>query len=134
MRSLRLLGAAAEAESLRLRRQAVLAARQGAWYAVAGAFGLAAVAMLHVAGWIALDRAQGPLVASLVLAGVDLVIMVAVLLLAKPKPDPVSQAALLLRERSMAEFHASPLLDFRSPAMAAGMVVAETIARTIFRR
>lgn len=134
MRSLRLLGAAAEAESLRLRRQATLAARQGAWYAVAGAFGLAAVTMLHVAGWIALDREQGPLVASLVLAGVDLVIMVALLLLARPRPDPVSQAALLLRERSMAEFHASPLLDFGSPAMTAGVAVAESIARAIFRR
>lgn len=134
MRSLRLLGAAAEAESLRLRRQAVLAARQGVWYAVAGGFGLAAAIMLHVAGWIALDRVQGPLVASLVLAGVDLAVMVALLLLARPKPDPVVQAALLLRERSMAEFHASPLLDVRSPAMAAGMAVAESIARAIFRR
>ena len=134
MRSLRLLGAAAEAESLRLRRQAAQAARRGAFYAVAGAFGLAAVAMLHVAGWIAISEAHGSLVAALALAGIDLVIMGIVLFVGRARPDPVAQAALVLRERSMAEFHASPLFGFTSPGLATGFAFAESIARTIFKR
>jgi hypothetical protein len=134
VRSLRLLGAAAEAESLRLRRQAAQAARRGAFYAVAGLFGLAAVIMLHVAGWISLMQAYGSLVAALVLAGIDLVIMGLVLFIGRARPDPVAQAALVLRERSMAEFHASPLFGFGGRSFATSFALAETIARTLFKK
>ena len=54
MRSLRLLGVAAQAEGLRLKREAALMVRGIVFQAGAAVFGLAALILLHISGYSAL--------------------------------------------------------------------------------
>ncbi len=75
MRLISLLRLAAQAESLRWRRTGRGLAIQGGLGAAAAMFGLMLLMMLHLAGFAALSRKQGPELAALIVAGVDLVLM-----------------------------------------------------------
>jgi hypothetical protein len=75
MRLISLLRLAAQAESLRWRRTGRGLAIQGGLGAAAAMFGLMLLMMLHLAGFAALSRKQGPELAALILAGADLVLM-----------------------------------------------------------
>jgi len=75
MRLFSLLRLAAQAESLRWRRTGRGLAIQGGLGAAAAVFGLMLLMMLHLAGFAALSRRQGPELAALIVAGVDLVLM-----------------------------------------------------------
>ena len=141
MRALRLLGVAAQAESLRLRREVRSAARSAVWGAGAAVFGIAALVMLHVAAWLALDGMRGPIIASLGVALADVVLMGLGLLLARAKADPVAQEALLVRRAALAEARNTPLLGdalgligWRSPVTVAGGFLAERLVRALTRR
>lgn len=103
MRSFRLLEIAAQAEAVRLRRGASGMARSAVLHAAATVFGLAALGLLHVAGWIWLAGRHDPLTAALVLALVDVVAMGLLLAMARPRYDPVAVEALRLRRQSLAE-------------------------------
>jgi hypothetical protein len=141
MRSLDLLSIAAQAEGLRWRREAAGAARRIVFGIAAAGFGLAAAVLLHVAGWIALAEAQGPLVAALVLAGVDVALAMLLLLIGRRRPDPLAQEALHVRELAMLRLgqvsivqDGLALLGWRVPAMAIGSIVTEQVVRALRRR
>jgi hypothetical protein len=86
MSSFRLLGLAAEAESLRLQA----AMRGMAWRAeligAAALAGSACLVMLHVAAWHALVPAVAPHWAALVIAGADAVLLALLLLASTLRP------------------------------------------------
>lgn len=111
MRSLRLLGVAAEAEALRLKREAATLARSTVLQVAAGLFGLVALGLLHAAAWIWLERSQGSLWATLWLALADLVVMGLLLLLSRRRYDPVAHEALMLRQQAMAQLRAVSPMD-----------------------
>ncbi len=102
MRLVSLLRLAAQAESLRWRRM-------GRGYAIHAGFGMAAalfalmlLMMLHLAGFAALSRKQGPELAALMLAGGDLV-LVALLgwLAAREGHDKVALEAERVRDEAL---------------------------------
>lgn len=141
LRAFRLLGIAAEAEGLRLKRTAQSSIRSAVMSAVAGVFGIAALIFLHMAGWIALRDLYGQLYASLGVAVADLLLMGVILLLGRSRRDPVAEAALAVRQTSLAEAARTPLLGdlmglvgLRSPASIAGGMVAERLVRAFSRR
>jgi uncharacterized iron-regulated membrane protein len=136
MRGLRLLGVAAEAEGLRLKREATALARSTVLRIVAGLFGLAALGLLHAAAWIWLERSQGALQATLWLALADLAIMGLLLWLSRRRYDPVAHEALILRRQAMAQLRAvSPLdealglLRWRWAAEAIRLIVEQILKR-----
>ncbi len=127
MRSLGLLGAAAEAEALRLRREGRALARATAFQAAAALFALAALVLLHLAAWLALAEAQGAVRASLVLALADVAAMGVLLLIGRRRPDPVAEAAAMMRDRSLAEVR-------RAPVEAGLGALADGLVRMLARR
>lgn len=136
MRSLRLLGVAAEAEALRLKREAGAFARSTVLQVAAGLFGLVALGLLHAAAWIWLERSQGALWATLWLALADLVVMGLLLVLSRRRYDPVSREALMLRQQAMAQLRAvSPmdealsLVRWRWAAEILGLVAEQVLKR-----
>lgn len=136
MRSLRLLGVAAEAEALRLKREAGAFARTTLLQVAAGLFGLAGLGLLHAAAWIWMSESQGPLWATLWLALADLVVMGLLLLLSRRRYDPVAHEAELLRRQSMAQLRAiSPmeeamsLVRWRWAADIGAMIVEQFLKR-----
>lgn len=102
MGPLRLLGVAAEAEGLRLRRSCGLAARRAAWLGGAAAFGVAALALAHVAAVELMLPHLGLAGACGVIALADLVLAGMLVLVARQLRDPVMDEALLLRRASLA--------------------------------
>ncbi len=74
IRPVRLLRLAAQAETLRWKRMGRGYALRAGFGAGAALFGLMLLMMLHLAGFAALAKSQGPVTAALILAGVDLVI------------------------------------------------------------
>ena len=141
LRVFRLLGVAAEAEGLRLKRSAQATVRSAVMAVVAGVFGVAALVFLHIAGWMALRDLYGGLYACLGVALADLVLMGVMLLLGRARRDPVAEAALTVRQTSLAEAARAPLLGdmlglvgLRSPASLAGGLVAERLVRALSRR
>lgn len=141
LRAFRLLGVAAEAETLRLKRTAQASVRGAVMSAVAGVFGVAALIFLHIAGWIALRDLYGSLHASLGVALADILLMGLILLLGRTRRDPVAEAALMVRQTSLAEAGRTPLLGdlmglvgLRSPVSIAGGMVAERLVRAFTRR
>ncbi len=141
MRALELLSAAAQAESLRVRRGAAGTGRGLVLMGAAGLFCLAALAMLHVAGWIALAEDHGAIRASLGVGMADLALTGVLLLIARKRPDPVAEAALLIRQRALAELREAPLmgslfslLGSRLPVALMGGAVAEGLVRAFTRR
>lgn len=136
MRSLRLLGVAAEAEALRLKREAGAFARSTVLQVAAGLFGLVALGLLHAAAWIWLEQSQGSLWATLWLALADLVVMGLLLLLSRRRYDPVAQEALMLRQQAVAQLRAvSPmdealsLVRWRWAAEMLGLVAEQVLKR-----
>ncbi|WP_424810520.1 phage holin family protein [Roseococcus sp. YIM B11640] len=141
MRSLQLLGVAAEAETLRLKREAGAMASRVVLMGIAGVFAVIALGFLHAAAWIALARWQGPLSATLYLGLADLVAAGILLFLARARPDPVAQEAKLLRQRSLAQLsqlspvgEAVSLLGRRGPAYEVGGIIGEQILRIFTKR
>ncbi|MBC7434273.1 MAG: phage holin family protein [Rubritepida sp.] len=141
LRAFQLLGIAAEAEGLRLKLQAKASIRSAVIMAVAGVFGIAALTLLHVAGFIALRDLYGSLYACLGVALADLLLMGVLLLMGRSRKDPVAEAALLVRRTSLTEAARAPLLGdlmgmvgLRSPVSLAGGLVAERIVRALKRR
>ncbi|WP_431283658.1 hypothetical protein ACQW02_02260 [Humitalea sp. 24SJ18S-53] len=140
MRSLDLLGVAAQAETLRWRREAAGAARRLAFVAAACAFGAAAVVLLHVAGWIALSEEYGRLVAALALAGIDAVLAMLMLLFTRRRTDAVAAEALHVRQLALLQLsqrsfvqEGLSLLGWRVPAVAAGGILVEQILKALRR-
>lgn len=102
MRVVSLLRLAAQAESLRWRRMGRGYAIQGGLSAAAAVFALIMLLMLHIAGFAALARKQGPELAALILAGVDLVLMALLgWLAARHAHDPVAVEAERVRDDAL---------------------------------
>lgn len=139
MRALRLLEAAAQAEGLRLRREARGLVRRVVWQAVAGLFAAAAVVMLHVTAWQALLPPLGPIWAAAAITLSDFMLAGLCLLLGRPRYDPVAAEALYLRRQMLRSAAATdPLREvvgaaLRTPAAAIGGAIAEALASR-FRR
>ena len=138
MRLISLLRLAAQAESLRWRRTGRGYAIQGGLGAAAAMFGLMLLMMLHLAGFAALSRKQGPELAALIVAGVDLVLM-ALLggLAARHANDPVAVEAERVRDDALRQvgdtaargFMVLPLL--RSQTAKKGLVGAALTAAVV---
>jgi uncharacterized membrane protein (DUF485 family) len=104
MKTLRLARIAAEAEGLRLRRQAKRMVVRLVLAVIALAFMAAAVALGHVAVWFALRVGANmvPWAAALVLGGIDMAIALAfVLIAALSGPGQVEVEALQVRQRAL---------------------------------
>ena len=141
MRSLRLLEVAAQSESLRLRRKAEGMGRKAVLFAAAAVFGVVALGLLHAAAWMALAEYQGRLLATLILALSDGVLMGVLLWLGRSRADPVAAEALRLRRYAMTEMgllsptdEAGRLLTWRLAARELGGLVADLAVRAIARR
>jgi hypothetical protein len=103
MRLLRLAQVAAAAESLRLRYAARRALQRGAVLAVAVLFLAFAIAFAQGAAFMWLALVCGPAWAALILAGCDLVIGLALLLLsARSRPGAVEREARQVRDKALA--------------------------------
>lgn len=106
MPSFRLARVAAQAERLRLQRQAARLARRAALLGVfTFFFGLALLA-LHVAALIALARHMPAEYAALCVAGADLALALLAVLLARRtmQPDTAEREARALRDQALAPF------------------------------
>ncbi len=141
MRALRLLGVAAQAEGLRMRRGAARGMRGAMLIGFAGGFAAAALLLLHIAAWLWLAGRYDAVTASLLLALADSGLAGLLLLLARERPDPVADAALLIRQESLREAARVPLLaemvellTGRSVTALVGGVVAEGIRHALARR
>lgn len=100
--------------------------RRAAMTAVAALCGVAALIMLHVAGWYLLVLPLGPAGAAAAVAGVDLLVAGLFLSLSRPRFDPVAQEALMLRrEMVRAALGPGSASSFLRPAVALGGLVAE---------
>ncbi|NMJ43527.1 hypothetical protein GWK16_19935 [Roseomonas sp. JC162] len=102
MGPLSLLGVAAEAEGLRLRRSCGLAARRAGWLGGAAVFGVAALALLHIAAIELLVPRFGLAGACGLMALADLLLATVLVVVARQLRDPVAEEALLLRRASLA--------------------------------
>jgi hypothetical protein len=141
LRALRLLGVAAQAEGLRMRRGAARGIRGAVLTGAAVSFGAAALLLFHVAAWLWLAARWDAVAASLLLGLADAVLAAFLLLLARDRPDPVADAALLIRQESLREAARVPLisetvelLSGRSVTALLGGVVAEGIRHALARR
>ena len=139
MRALRLLGVAAQAESLRLRREARGLARRIAWQLGAGLFAAAGLIMLHITAWYVVLPYLGPAWTACVIALFDLAVAGLFLLFARPTHDPVAAEALYLRQAMLRSAAASDPLGeavgaaLRTPAAAIGAALAEALAGRLRR-
>ena len=141
MRSLHLLGIAAQAEGLRLKREVALTLRGVVLQAAAGVFAVAAVILLHVSGYSALEAPFGAALAALIVAGVDLLLAGILLLMARRGTDRVADEALRLRQDSLAALQGPSLTGgalqaaaWRGPAVAVGGIVLDHLIRRFARR
>ncbi|WP_424813552.1 hypothetical protein [Roseococcus sp. YIM B11640] len=141
MRSVELLRVAAEAEVLRLKREAVSTARRTIFLIGAGIFGFAAIGFLHGAAWIWLRRAEGPLTATLGVGGLDLAIALLLLFLARGRTDPVAKEAEYIRRASLLRLRQQPPSEWLSAAIGdrgsaymLGGIIAEQLVRIFSRR
>ncbi len=101
MRSLRLARIAAEAEALRLRRQIRRRIIQAIMGAVAVVFVICTLAVAHFAGWLALVQVVTPLIAALIVLGVDVVLAAIFGFLAmRSSPDRVEREAIIVRDQA----------------------------------
>jgi hypothetical protein len=110
MRTVTLTKLAAQAEILVLRRQATAVARRAAYAAVAAAFGLGVLVLLHVAGYLALLQfaRMPPFYASLILLAADLVFLLIFALMANgTMSDPILAEAMLVRDQSLEQVRES---------------------------
>jgi hypothetical protein len=141
MAAVRLLEIAAQAEALRLRREARRAVVMAALCAAAGMFVLFALALLHLAALIWLSRTTGPVTAALWLMLGDVVVAGLLFVLSRRKVDPIATEALRIRRRALEELSAGSVLGDvvrlvrrNHPAHEIGGVLAESLVRAITRR
>ncbi|CAH0260905.1 hypothetical protein [Roseomonas sp. CECT 9278] len=140
MRVLRLLGVAAQAESLRLRRNAGSVARRAAWLAGAALFGVAAVGLAHVAAIAWLEPRYGLAAACGLVALADLALAGGLALFGRTRVDPVAQEALAVRRMMLDAATRNPLSNAASFAMGSapgpvlGAMAGEAIASWLRRR
>ena len=141
MRVLQMLDVAAQAEGVRLRREATGLAKRAAWVAIAGVFGTAALATVHVAAVAYLVPDYGLAAAAGMIAAADLVLAGIFALLARPRPDPVAEEARALRQTMLAAVGArNPLRDAlglaatKATVPLIGAVAAEAVAGWLRRR
>lgn len=99
--ALRLAGIAVAAQAASIQARTRTAGRRAAALAIAGVFGLFALALLHVAAWLALLPLLGPVGAPAVLAVVDLAVTGLVVVLARGR-DPAAEAAERTRDIALA--------------------------------
>lgn len=100
MRLYRLLAVAAQAEGLHLRRRAAALARSFAWIAAAAVFGIAALITAHVALAAWLTEQYGLGAAAGIVAGGDLAVAGAFVLVARRR-DPIAHEARQLRQKML---------------------------------
>jgi hypothetical protein len=139
MRTLDLLVVAVEAEALRLRREIGGLARGAAWGVAGAGFGAAALVMLHVAAWYWLLPHLGLPGSALAIALVDALVAALLVVLARPRNDPVAEEAARLRALSLqASRQASGLSDLLgakpSPAGAVAGLLADAALAAWKRR
>jgi len=139
MRAVSLMGLAAEAEALRLRRLAAGSARRAAWGAVAAAFGVAALVLFHVATVALLSQHYGLAAACAMVGVADIFAACLLALLARRRFDPVAAEALALRQRSLASILPTAcgkmtLADAQSAAPVLGALAGEAVAAWLRRR
>jgi len=138
MRALGLLGVAARAEGIRLKREAGGRVRQATLLAVAALFAFAAVTFGHIAAWIWLERHTDAVQATLLLAVADLVLMAVLLAVAlRSKADPLAEQARALRQQSLAAItEPATLMDglkglpWQKPAMRFGGLILARMMRS----
>jgi hypothetical protein len=141
MRALQMLGVAAQAEGLRLRREVAGTARQAGWFAGASLFGAAAVATAHVTAVAYLAPEFGLATAAAMVAGADLLIAGMLVLLGRRRRDPIPEEARRLRESMLASLtQRDAVQDVLSLALRAGSgpligaVTGEAVAAWLKRR
>ena len=106
MRTLRLVGAVVEAEKLRLRARAARMGRRMVVALVAAAFGLCALAGLHVIGYLALRTGFAALPAAAIVFGVDVVLAAGLGLIAARSGESLAE-----REARMVQRQALQTLE-----------------------
>lgn len=141
MRLFQMLGVAAQAEGIHLRRKATSVARQAVWIAAAAVFGAAALVTAHVAAIAQLAPDYGMAIAAAIVAGADVVIAGGLALLSRPRADPVAEEARALRETMISAVTArDPVRDALALAIRTGSapligaVTAEAVATWLKRR
>lgn len=141
MRVLQMLDVAAQAEGVRLRREATGFVRRAGWIAVASIFGTAALITAHVAAVAQLVPPYGLAAAAGMIAAGDLVLAAIFALLARRRPDPVAEEARALRQTMLAAVGArNPLRDAlglaatKAAVPLIGAVTAEAVAGWLRRR
>jgi len=110
MRTVTLTKLAAQAEILVLRRQATALARRAAYAAVAAAFGLGVLVLLHIVGYLALLQFAHlpPFYAALILLAADLLFLLIFALMANgTMSDPILAEAILVRDQSLEQVRES---------------------------
>ncbi|MBE7210021.1 MAG: phage holin family protein [Gluconacetobacter diazotrophicus] len=143
MKAVELARVAASAEALRLRRQLTRYGRQAAFLVVAAVFALFALVFLHVILWnlCAHPWHLGPVWASVLVFGVDLLFALLLLLLGRGRGiDAVEVEARITRDRSLSELRSA--LAFSAVAATAtgpigrlaGRTAWGSVRRLIFRR
>jgi len=101
MRTLSLARIAAQAEGLVLRRHARRIVVQAVMGVIAVVFVVCALALAHLAGWLALVKVVMPVYAALIVLGVDIVIAAIFGLLAmRSSPDRIEREAILVRDQA----------------------------------
>ncbi len=135
-----LLGAAAQAEGIRLRRAASGTARRAGWMGTAVLFGLIAVGFGHLAALAWLEPRFGLAAAAGIVALGDAVVAGVLALAGRARRDLVAEEALALRRRMLAAAASNPLRDATGLALAAapapvlGAIAGEAIAAWLRRR
>ncbi len=108
MRTVELAKVAASAEALRLRRVAHRQGMRAAYGAGAAVFAIAVFVLLHVVAYNAMVPGLSPLVASLIILGVDLIVAAILGYLAlSNKPDAVEDEAKMIRQQAIVELRKS---------------------------
>lgn len=140
MRLLRLLGVAAQAESLRLRRSAGSAARRAGWLAGAALFGVAAVGLAHLAAIAWLEPRYGLAAACGIVALADLAVAGILALMARRRHDAVAEEALAVRRMMLAAATRNPMREAAALALGSapgpvlGAMAGEAVAAWLRRR
>lgn len=140
MRLLSLLGVAAQAEGLRLRRAASGTARRAGWLAGAALFGVAAVGLAHLAAIAWLEPRYGLAAASGIVALADLALAGIFALMGRHRHDAVAEEALAMRRTMVAAAMQNPLKGAAAfalgsaPGPVLGAMAGEAVAAWLRRR
>lgn len=138
MRIVRLGRAALDAEAVRLRYVALRTVRRVVLGAIAGVFGLVALAALHVAAFfvLELDARITPAWSAVIVAGGDLLLAVILLMLAARGGLSAGEIeARIMRDRTISELRTSlAFATFTGPAARLAGRGAFGVAKRVFRR